>query len=715
MLLAGVATGLAVLLSRDGSDAGAVTGAVTRIETGPAHEIVHATVSVEGGTVVINNPESPLNGMKLDIPAGAYPAPIDLRITESPITGMHFEVEAEAITPLVHVNGAEEYAEGVMTLQIPVTVADDEVAMAFIYNAETGTLEGLPTVERTPTSLTVGTRHFSPFVVLRGKKVYLDGLDLPEDKTSAYLPGRDTWNIPNTGSIAAPGGFCRGMALSSAWYFVYQKRSSGEGLWKPEYENGLDASKKTPDFWQDDIWAVQLCSLVQNLPQTVDAGAIKDAWRAKLTKASFALNAFYDTAFALAANPGRPVLLGLYRDTQGASGHTLVCYGIKDHALKVADPNFSTMTDGTIEYRDGFLQKYETYDDLGAFVAKMPTLYQITYFDGLTSFYDLRELQRLWLAYEAGTLEDYKSTREGAKAAGTSAAQDSPFPEYTVEISEQDEKGTDLGTRDLDLEHGTQVGGRFVSFHLRDLDGELTVFRFGDLDSPIFNERIELQPGENLIGLYVEKRDGQRLWWAGFDWVTIRVPPENPEPNPLNYTRCRLGFTLAGVVWEKWHDGKSPGTEEPDEPAGWAFVATGIFAGNVFTGTWMDVRTLNRQWVPGMPLPGDTARRGLLTVTVDPDTHDIISFKLDNTIEDPDSNLGTGWDVMETLVGGHLKLVEEKPTSTGLYACWEEETDGGTPPAEFTYTVNQGTKPRDVDGLLDYNIHQVWLYLYQLP
>ena len=56
-----------------------------------------------------------------------------------------------------------------MVVEIP----EDQFAMGFIYDATTKKLSGMNLVATSPNSITVGTRHFSSFVISTIAKVGL--------------------------------------------------------------------------------------------------------------------------------------------------------------------------------------------------------------------------------------------------------------------------------------------------------------------------------------------------------------------------------------------------------------------------------------------------------------------------------------------------------------------------------------------------------------
>jgi len=62
------------------------------------------------------------------------------------------------------VAGAEDYADEIIDVTVPVTVPAGQFAMGFIYDEAAGTLQGMNTVAQDAGSITLATRHFSKFL-----------------------------------------------------------------------------------------------------------------------------------------------------------------------------------------------------------------------------------------------------------------------------------------------------------------------------------------------------------------------------------------------------------------------------------------------------------------------------------------------------------------------------------------------------------------------
>jgi len=478
------------------------------IVTGTSTKIASQTIAVGGGTMTINKPNDPLNGLTIEIPPGAYQTPVEFTISESPILQVNMAYQVKAASSLITIENGGGYASDLITVKIPVKAPADQFAMGFIYDPETQSFEGLPTVAEDETSITVATRHFCNMGVLFAARDYLD--QMKAKMTTKFVPGEDTWNLPNVGSYISPGGFCQGLTLSELYYFLKEKPVTGEKLWKADNGNGLPADMQTPGFWQDDRWAIQLCSECSSLA----AGSEKDSDIGNYSKflkmflrpgASNSDDAFRQTVFSLLVT-GQPQLLAIW-NTQTGQGHSLICYGVNKDQLLVADPDYPDRRDLSIIY-DVSKKEFHPYfqaDSVQDAVAGKIVKYDLIRYAGLTSYFNFPSLRKLWTDFNSG-------------------ARDSRFPHYDIWVNELDSAGKSESRYGLDLANGKTVNAKSLKFEVdAKFNAHLVVYRYGDLTNPISSDKVDLQPGDNYLGLYVTGSYGGQFWWVGFDWMKITL------------------------------------------------------------------------------------------------------------------------------------------------------------------------------------------------
>jgi hypothetical protein len=126
-----------------------VTGALTLGDSSPVQAI---QLGADGSSTTVSAPGEPWDGLKIDIPAGAWPR-ATLQVSAQPITGSTFGGLVTPISPLYTVSGADGMASMPVTLKIPAVIPDDSFAMGFFYDGS-GHLEGMPLLAEDGTSVT---------------------------------------------------------------------------------------------------------------------------------------------------------------------------------------------------------------------------------------------------------------------------------------------------------------------------------------------------------------------------------------------------------------------------------------------------------------------------------------------------------------------------------------------------------------------------------
>ena len=499
-----------------------------RLTYGPVVQVATQTVGPDGGTIIVDKPGDPLDGLTVEVAEEAYDSTVTFTISQSPILEFESKADVNLISPLITIDTGAEYANVPILVTVPVAIPKGHFAMSFIFDEETGRVEGVPTIDQGDESLTFATRHFDLFMLLSGDiSAVLDHLDIP----TGFTPGVDTWNLENMGSYVAPGGYCRGMSLTSMWYYLYEKPILQENLWRKENDNGLGPGHETPDFWQDDRWAIQLCSVANSMRTTKTAADDKMEYESlaevflerKLTSSDEIT--FYCLAISLFTT-NEPQMVYVY-STESKSGHVLVCYKIKGHTLYVADPNYPNKDDATIEFKDGSLGSYVSAKNSEDIKKGRYTTYDRIFYIGETCFFDLSELRKLWVEYQSGDLDNH-------------------FPSYNIWAIELDGSGKETDRYILDLISGVKAGSESLRFEMdAPFEGRLDIYRLGDLANPLPDNRITLNPGGNTLGFYVKGKQEGDFWWAGFDWVNVSL--EEKEVGAPSFTESDCGSFAFGV------------------------------------------------------------------------------------------------------------------------------------------------------------------------
>ena len=469
-----------------------VLGALT---LGDSEPVASLPIDASGASVTVSASGQAWNGLTVDVPAGAWTGST-LQITAQEITGSTF---GDLITPIT-VSGAEGMAPTPVTIQIPATIPEDSFAMGFFYDADTGSLEGMPLVTEDGTSLTVATEHFSSYFGGSVKKA-----KLPETIDSGFRPGTDDWQFVNWGSYISSQGQCAGQSLTEAWYYMERRKKSTDtqplyGL----YDN--NGGIKTPDLWQDDGKGIRLANVAQiqfEAGEGTQAG--EDAlrlWNARADQTQY--NAF---RYAMKAT-GEPQLILIWDEAE-KSGHAMLVYRVSPNGLFVADPNYPG------GYRlvpfDSSTGKFGTY--LSASNARdiaegNGTTYALFIFAAKTAMVDWATLGADWAAFDAGTIGNGQ------------------FPAYSLQV-------LDASANWVPLTDGYRTSESTLDIRVADTAHKgvtkLSVYRGTSskaVQTEVTTASIDLDEGDNPLGILVKgNKPGEALSWVDFVRLTVVLGP----------------------------------------------------------------------------------------------------------------------------------------------------------------------------------------------
>ena len=320
---------------------------------GKPRALLSETIGASGGTLVVQQPDSAVNGMSIAVPANAYPEDKTFNISARPIEGHKLGPDFTPLTPLIRIDNGHAFADEQMTVEIPIRLAEGQFAMAFYYDERTGQLEGLPVVDLRADRITVIAQHFSDVVV---SAISLSSL-LDTDVDTGFAPGVDDWQFVNDGSTIAQGGHCAGQAFSMMWYYYERRLGAGDRPLYGRWDNN-DYGFGTIDYQWDDSWGYRMASVVQRIHRWNDGRKAL----AGLGAASDTLT-WYSFAYAMRIT-GEPQYVSIGRHVptndgkQARRGHALVAYRIEKGQLWIADPNYPSKADRAIQFENGAFLPY---------------------------------------------------------------------------------------------------------------------------------------------------------------------------------------------------------------------------------------------------------------------------------------------------------------------------------------------------------------------
>jgi hypothetical protein len=449
------------------------------IQVGPALVVASQVVASSGGSVKVQKPGDPIDGLEIKVPAGAYAGDRQFNVSTAPITRHDFGAHLNPATPLITIENGGDYSEDFMTVRIPVDLPPDHFAMAFYYDAEAGTLEGIPFSNVSEDSITVVTRHFCTLLVSIIKNSVLDDL-LKSDIDSHFRPGIDDWQFTNYGSYIAAGGHCAGQCLSALWYFCEQPDGVDLTLNGRYDKNGVKPA--SPDLWQDDSRGYRLASTIQ---KDINWSSFENLLMENLAGQDDDL-AFKAFGYSIQLT-GEPQEIGIFSSAGG--GHDMICYRVHKGSLYIADPNYPGNVDRRIEFVNGKFVPYNSGANADEIAAGNGKAYETIQYCAKTATVDWKKIGARWTEFKTGTIGN------------------DVFPEYEIVVVDDEGKETPLAD-------GFESPTKNMTIRVNSAATIGTRVYINDLRvQPDAQGRYALEDGSNLVGIDI--------------WGDVRNDPAN--------------------------------------------------------------------------------------------------------------------------------------------------------------------------------------------
>ncbi|HPR30959.1 MAG TPA: PKD domain-containing protein [Prolixibacteraceae bacterium] len=568
------------------------------LEIGEEVEIATQSIPSGGGTVLVNAPESEIDGMEIIVPPGSYKASRTFKISTAPITSDKLGANFNPLTPVIQVDNGGGYAETPMEVTIPVTLPEGEFPIGFFYNEISGSLEGLPLLNYFSTSVTVLTRHFMSESEIRSEwdenlkgaplamnasanmlvaSVNVNDLERKSIIESGFIPGTDDWEFTNLGSYKAPHGHCAGQSMTAMWYYYEKKLNKEPALF---HRFDLLNDKLKPSFmWMDNPLGYRFSSVIQN-----DFNF--DGWINSLWMQSYIPELTFKTFAAAMFVTGQPQSV-LIRNSQGEGGHAMIVYKVDYNGgkLHIADPNYPNNRDfntgvesiRTITLENGAFKPYL----IGLSAQSNSLSMDEIGFAGKTSYISWGQIGKRYSEVLDSTI--------GNVAPNT-------FPAYTIrflsansgwmELKDNtvfDNDSIFLWVEDHKTGYSYNIGGKwYFEFDAFNEKGEKI-----DIDRNLKDDLIILKPGLNKIGIFVHvKYSNNAGGFVDFKWVNIVFSKLKIEPDPiLEEPGKRVKLTVrswgtaparAKYVWN-FGDGTKEQTVNRDSTVQHTFANEGLY------------------------------------------------------------------------------------------------------------------------------------------
>lgn len=486
-----------------------------------------------GGSIIISNTESVLNGMEIIIPSEGYSNSRTYSISSSKIIDHKLGKYVNPVSPLISIKNGGGYSDMPIKIKVSIHKEPDEFLIGFLFNEVTGELEALPVVELEDSYIIVETRHFAlssiksdlslkktsnaeaigNLIISSIKESVLSGQTVI---SSGFTPGIDDWEFPNWGSYIASGGHCAGQSVTAMWYF-YEKKLKGAPSLYHQFDSFCNSEK--PNFiWQDNPFGYRLASTVQE-----DA-----VWGRLFNLQSNIPDLLVWKCFIFEMlRTGNPQFVGIINTVPGVGGgHALIAYkvNVTEGKIYVADPNYpnNRSINGInsvriINYSNNMFQPYPSYANVGDPGIEYD---QIRYYSTSTIF-DWSKIGERYREFEDKTIGNDR------------------FPQYVLYFK----KGTDndLFNDGLTVYEDTLklfcknenipgfIPGTDRLQHIWIFDSNGTYYNKSDANGIV---KVLLNPGENKFGIsiygYINTQKPNKF--VDFKWVNVNL---NKEPTEL--------------------------------------------------------------------------------------------------------------------------------------------------------------------------------------
>lgn len=500
-----------------------------------------------GGTITLNQPGNPLDGMQIMVESGSFPMYANFSISYLEIRSHTLGDFFNPITPMIRISCDGGFAGKPIAVKIPINLPEGSFAMGFFYDESTGKLEGMPVDSLNPGFIVVSTRHFSSNSSTGLKGSESEGisyanmvitsalestLNNQEVISSGFTPGVDDWEFVNWGSYIAPGGHCAGQSLSAMWYY-YEKKLKGEKSLFHGYDAVCNPNNPIV-MWQDNPLGYRFASTIQ-----------EDCWFGfwdwnTYIKSYLGRTNWYAFEYSMLLT-GEPQLALIYKSTPNYGGHAVIVYkvNVSEGKLYIADPNFPNNRDPltadvslrTIDFVNGSFVPYPS----SANVNSSTVLFDAIGYFAKTAYISWEQIALRWAEVEAGTIGNDRFP-------AYQLYQDSPEGPPLENDKYLDKKDIDVVCQSAGCENYISYTDRLQPFEVVDAGGNPVAAGTRENGGVA---RINLKPGRNFLGFYIKSKKGSIDTYVDFKWINLNYSILTIDPDPLKGITNR-DYTLYG-------------------------------------------------------------------------------------------------------------------------------------------------------------------------
>lgn len=556
--------------------------------TPPAPVVVvldNAAISSSGGSVTVNRVGNPLHGLKVTVQPGTFASPTAWTVSELKEVRPTLPAGFKQVGPTIEIRNGQGFAQSPFALSIPIQVGPDSAVVALMRDPDSGTLELLPSIQRTDQALVVLTQHLSadqmllrapaaglrlsagvrptgspPSGTVQVITVAAALLDLGGTYQTPFVPSVAGWEFANRGSYLAPGGFCMGWTLSAIHHYY-----SRPGALFERYDD-------VAGFEYDNPRGVRLASVIQHeTRQAVSTALTQELANARIQASTGAPGfggSWVQLQMATLAMSMRligPQQLAVM-PADNSTGHALIAIGMNSigvgGALLVADPNHPG-TEKQIGFGQQSIVPFFFADYFGAPEKEYTQVFVL----GVSALMPVHRLDALWQELDADKVGDAEFARTVAQYLDPA---DTLWRDVTTEIKTASD---DLMFRTVCTSGCVKTRGPAA----KEPDRGLTPVFDGtgqllgqDLASSLDGTDVPIPDGSSNFGLgqYVYSIDlaNNEFLYADFAWTkvtkvpfTLEVDPAEPLPGQtVTLTVDNSGIGNATMRYRWIIDGGAP-------------------------------------------------------------------------------------------------------------------------------------------------------------
>jgi len=500
-----------------------------KITIGDVVNLTTQSIGTGGGIIKVIKSSDPLDGLEVTIPPNSYNQSKSFQISYAPIIKHQLGENFNPISPMIKISNDGSFAEHALKIRIPIKLPANHFATGFFYNENSQTLEPIPTIELTDSTITLKTQSLPSNKKLAKStddvqtnliisSIIESALDNGAVLSTGFEPGFDDWEFLNSGSYAEPGGHCAGQSMSAVYYFYEKKLKENADPLYHKFDVVNDKSTLPPKLWQDNPRGYRLASVMQH-QMAGESASYSPELVEHFTNPTLVWKLFVHGIKVT----GAPQII----DVQSSSlqvGHAMIVYkvNLSEKKLYIADPNFPTSI-RTIAFQNGKLGPYNTKTKDG----EPEYLFEQVGFLGVSAMVPWKNLTDSYTQFEAGTIGN------------------DIFPSYKLYVG---------NTSGSELTDGMTITSSTLKIVCKSDKCDLIIGNTDKLQPiTIYNEdgiqtadvdnngvaSINLNQGANKIGIYIQGlKSDVKKYYIDFKWITVNYTPSTQPkliitPNPL--------------------------------------------------------------------------------------------------------------------------------------------------------------------------------------